>query len=212
MYYILHVISLWHGLLILPSTQGTSVNARMAVPFNLAATRSIHNHTLPEPCLCASMQLLQQRWTVWPGKGWISVCGTFFFFLEPECFLFFFPPFLCIYVAMWPHYPECNPPPPLNSWYLLAVDLFQGVCFYAVLLKTFSGHRVLLFHKYSLQEQTKGKGWGSKSPTDFYFSSVGCVELGPALTHSISPLFFPFQIELWPCSNYTLAQECQAPS
>lgn len=73
-YCILHVISLCHGIFfILPSTWGTSSNGIKALqlPFHLATARSIHNHTPPELCLCASMRLLKHSWTVWPGKWWI---------------------------------------------------------------------------------------------------------------------------------------------
>lgn len=94
---------------------------------------------------------------------------------HPPCF---FLPFVC--VAMWPRYPECTESPE-NSDTCVQWIYFR-VCFCAVLAETFSGHRVLLSHKCSLQEQTKGKGWGSKSPTDFYFflnfPSIGSVELG----------------------------------
>lgn len=54
-------------------------------------------------------------------------------------------------------------------------------------METFSGHCVLVFHKHSLQDQTQGKGWGSNSPTDFYFPSVGSMEMGPAWSLFSSP-------------------------
>lgn len=73
-----------------------------------------------------------------------------------------------------------NPPKTLLAW------IYLRVCVSAVLAETFSGHRVL----FSLQEQTEGKGWCSKFSTDFHFPYVGSVEIGPALTHSVSPLFF----------------------